>query len=178
MRRRSLSRSTRRIHLISSDGLLNVLHLLSTKVHKGNRQDLAYLVVRRSRDTHATRLRNRLQPRGNVHTITEEVSTAYHHVTDVDTDAEAYPAIRCETGVRFKQGGLRLNGALHGVHGTSELRKDPVARRVRYAAPVVPNEPVEDRAPFRQPLERADLVSAHEAAVALHIRCEDGNELP
>jgi hypothetical protein len=29
---------------------------------------------------------------------------------------------------------------------------------------------------LRQVLERADLVSAHEAAVALHIRCEDSDE--
>jgi hypothetical protein len=41
---------------------------------------------------------------------------------------------------------------------------------------VVPNEPVEDCAPFRQRLERADLVSAHEAAVAFDIRCEDCDE--
>jgi hypothetical protein len=39
-----------------------------------------------------------------------------------------------------------------------------------------PNEPVEDRAPFGQALERADLVSTHKAAVALHIRCEDCDE--
>ena len=73
---------------------------------------------------------------------------------------------------------LRLHGTLHSVHRTSKLRKDTVSRRVRYAAPVLPNEPVEDRAPFGQSLERADLISAHEAAVALHIRCEDCDELP
>jgi len=39
-----------------------------------------------------------------------------------------------------------------------------------------PNEPDEDRAPFGQALERADLVSAHEAAVAFDIRCEDGDK--
>jgi hypothetical protein len=49
-------------------------------------------------------------------------------------------------------------------------------RRVRYTAPVVPNEPVEDRAPLSQPHERADLVSTHEAAVALNICCEDCHE--
>ena len=85
-------------------------------------------------------------------------------------------AIRWETGVRFGQSGLRLHRALHGVHSASELRKDTIARRVRYAAPVFPNEPVEDRAPFGQPFERADLVSAHEAAVALDICCEDCDE--
>jgi hypothetical protein len=43
---------------------------------------------------------------------------------------------------------------------------------------VVPNEPVEDRAPFGQPLERADLIDTHEPAVALHICCEDPRRLP
>src|SRR5262249_42004814 len=99
-----------------------------------------------------------------------------HHVTDVDTYAEEYAAIRCETGVRSGQGGLRIHRALHRFHGASELGKDTVARRVRYAAPVHSNEPVEDCAPFGQPLERADLVRAHEAAVALDICCEDSDE--
>ena len=31
-------------------------------------------------------------------------------------------------------------------------------------------------APFGQALERADLISAHETAVALHICCEDGDK--
>ena len=71
---------------------------------------------------------------------------------------------------------MRRYRALHGLYGTAKLRKDTVARRVRYAAPVFANEPVEDRAPFGQPLKRADLINAHEAAVALHICCEDCDE--
>jgi hypothetical protein len=39
-----------------------------------------------------------------------------------------------------------------------------------------PNELVEDRAPFGEALERANLVSAHEATIALHICCEDCDE--
>src|SRR6516165_3915860 len=45
-------------------------------------------------------------------------------------------------------------------------------------APVVPNEPIEHRAPFGQPLERANLVGAHKSAVALNICCEDCDEAP
>jgi hypothetical protein len=37
---------------------------------------------------------------------------------------------------------------------------------------VFPNDPVEDCAPVSQSLERADFVSAHEAAIAFDIRCE------
>ena len=103
----------------------------------------------------------------------KEVPSAFHYVTDVDTDAETNATIRRETGVRFGQSGLRLHRALHRLHSAPELGKYTIARRVRYAAPMVPNEPVEYRAPFGQPLERADLVSVHEAAVAFDIRCED-----
>ena len=56
------------------------------------------------------------------------------------------------------------------------IQQGHFARSVRCAAPVLPNDPVEDRAPFGQPFERADLVRAHEAAVAFHIRCEDRDE--
>jgi hypothetical protein len=63
-----------------------------------------------------------------------------------------------------------------GSEDEARIRKDTIARRVRYAAPVFPNDPVEDCAPLGQALERTDLVSAHEAAVAFHIRCEDCNE--
>ena len=69
-----------------------------------------------------------------------------------------------------------MHSALHGVNGATELRKDTIARRIRYTAPMVPNELVEDRAPFSQALERADLISAHETAVALHICHEDCDE--
>jgi hypothetical protein len=76
----------------------------------------------------------------------------------------------------FGQGSLRLHRALNGVNGACELGKDTVARRIRYAAPVFPNDRVKDRAPFSQPFQRTDLVNAHEAAVAFDIRCEDCDE--
>jgi hypothetical protein len=68
---------------------------------------------------------------------------------------------------------LRIHSALYGVNGASKFGKDTVTRRVRYAAPVVPNEPVEDCTAICQALECANLISAHEAAVALNICCED-----
>jgi hypothetical protein len=145
-------------------------------IHKGHRQDLAYLIVRGPRDTHGPCVRQCLQPRGNVHAIAEQIPSAHHHVTDMHTNAKIDALVGWDTRVRLGQSSLGLHRALYGINGTSELRKDTIARRVRYAAPVFPNEPVADRAPFGQPFERADLVSAHEPGVALHIRCEDCNE--
>jgi hypothetical protein len=90
-------------------------------------------------------------------------------------------ASRCElnTAARVTESGLAAKRRLHlystflGLNCTSELGKDTIACRVRYTAPMLPNDPVEDRAPFGQPLERGDLVSAHKAAVAFDICCED-----
>jgi len=49
------------------------------------------------------------------------------------------------------------------------MSKDTVDRRVCCAPFVFPNDPVEYRAPFGQPFERADLISTHETAVAFDI---------
>jgi hypothetical protein len=40
------------------------------------------------------------------------------------------------------------------------------------------DEPIEDRATLGEPLERADLIGTHEAAVAFHVCREDSYELP
>jgi hypothetical protein len=87
-------------------------------------------------------------------------------------------AVWFDASIDLGQGCLHLDGALHGLYRASEFRKHTIARRVRYAAPVFPNEPVEDCAPFGQALKRADLVSAHEATITFDIRCEDCDKLP
>jgi hypothetical protein len=96
-----------------------------------------------------------LKPRGNVHAVAEEVSTTHHHVADVNPDAKIDALVGRDTSVRLGQSSLRRHRALHRLYSTSELRKDTIARRVRYAAPVFPNEPVEGCAPFGQAFKRA-----------------------
>ena len=64
--------------------------------------------------------------------VSKQVPGSDHDVADVNPNAEVDAAVGRETGVRFGQGGLRIHRALHRVHGTSELRKDAVACRVRY----------------------------------------------
>ena len=97
-------------------------------------------------DTDGPGVRQCLQPRGYVHSVTKQVPGAHHHVTDVHVDAEVDVPVCRQTRVRFGQRSLRFHRALDGINGTSKLRKNTVARRVRYAAPVVCNVPVEDRA--------------------------------
>src|SRR5262245_27708408 len=93
-------------------------------------------------------------------------------------DAEADAAVWFDASIDLGQGCLHLNGALNSLNRASELRKDTVARRVCNAAPMVPDELIKYGSPLSEALERADLVSAHEAAVALDICCEDRDKLP
>lgn len=115
---------------------MNTLHLLNTKVHEGHRQDFAYLIVRGPGDTHGPGGRQCLKPRGNVHTVAEEVSTTHHYVADVNSNPEIDALVGRDVCVRFGQGGLRVHRTLHRIHSTSKLRQDTVTSRVRYAAPV------------------------------------------
>jgi hypothetical protein len=69
----------------------------------------------------------------------------------------------------FTQPGSFATGSSHsksdhvryGADSRSKFRSYPVARRVRYAAPVVTNEPIEDHPALGEPFERADLIGAH-----------------
>jgi hypothetical protein len=94
----------------------------------------------------------------------------------VNPDTEIDALVGRDARVGLGQSDLRLHRALHGFNRTPKFGKHTIARRVRYAAPVFMNESVEDCAPFGQSLERADLISAHEAAIAFDIRCEDCDE--
>ena len=98
---------------------------------------------------------------------------ADHHVAHVDANAEVDALVWWQAGVCFGESSLRLHRALHGIHGAAELRKDTVACRVRDAASVVRNGLVEDRTALSEPLERPNLISAHEAAIAFHVSRED-----
>jgi hypothetical protein len=96
-------------------------------------------------------------------------------------DCTALPAIAAKVHESDDQSARCPNQTVHrpehpGPTGEAKVRKDTVARRVRYAAPVFTNELIEYPASFGQALERADFISAHEVAIAFDIRCEDGDE--
>ena len=143
-----------RVRLIGSDWLFNVLDLARAQISEHDRQYLPDLIVSRTRDTNAPRPRQGLQSRGNVHTVAEQITGAYHHVTDMDANAEIDAFLWWQAGVSFGQDGLHFHCALHRVNGTAKLRKDTIAGRVRYASLVVRDVLIEDRSALREPLER------------------------
>jgi hypothetical protein len=57
--------------------------------------------------------------------------------------------------------GSKSDHVRYAAESGSKFRRYTVARGVRYAAPVVPNEPIEDHPALGEPVSRADLMGAH-----------------
>jgi hypothetical protein len=123
------------------------------------------------------RLRKSLQPCRDVDRIAEQIAALHDDVADVDADPKPHLlggwSIRILLGDRF----LNLDGTLHGIHSTGEVGDDTIASRAEDPAPMRGDQPISDDPICGERAKRANLVDAHEAAVALDIGGEDCGEL-
>jgi len=118
-----------------------------------------------------------LQPCSDVHPVAEDALAFLDHIPQVDPDAELHAPV-------FRAGGSSWPAAPAGSRPPpaprpprSQIGEEVVARRVHHPAAVLGDDVLHH--PLES-VERADgplLVLAHKAAVALHIRTEDGGEL-
>src|SRR5829696_1404087 len=100
-----------------------------------------------------------------------------HHITHMDADAKPELPVLRNPLVLLPQPLLYLHRTLDRIDHTRELREHTVARRVRYAAPVLGYEPVHDLPVSRERPQRPYLVPAHEPRITRHVSREDGCEL-
>ena len=135
------------------------------------------MLVDRARDADAARRRKGLEPRSDVHAVPEQVVGLDHHVPDMDANAEFDPAVCRKALVRLSEPLLCLHRALNGIHGARELREHAVARGVGDPAAVLRDEAVQDLPARREQAKCPDLVRAHQARIAGHVRREDRGEL-
>ena len=68
------------------------------------------------RETNCARLRNALQPRGDIDAVAHQVAVALlDHVTDVNPSAEFDPAVHRHAGVSLNEAVLHLDRAADGT---------------------------------------------------------------
>src|SRR5215469_12767688 len=137
----------------------------------------AYMVLHSPGDANATGLRKSLQSGRDINGIAEEVVALHHDVADLDADTELHLLIGKAIGVLLGDSILRRDRALHGIDGAGEISDETVTRRVEDSASMRGDQPIDDDPVSRKGAKGADLISAHQAAVALHIGCEDRGEL-
>src|SRR4029079_13085225 len=81
----------------------------------------------------------RLQPRGDVDAIAEDVVVVDDDVADVDADAKRDPLLWRHAGVAIRHPALYVDRATHRIDDAGELEQQPVACRLDDAAAVFRN---------------------------------------
>jgi hypothetical protein len=120
---------------------------------------------------HRPRLAQRLQAGGDVDAVAEDVVAVDDDVADVDADAEDdAPSLR-HRSVAARHAALDRERAADCVDDAPELDEHAVARRLDDAAAVTGDRGVDELAAVRlQRRQGADLVDAHQAAIADDVR--------
>jgi hypothetical protein len=95
-------------------------------------------------------------------------------------DANAEPHLLTRRPIRILLGNSVLNrdGTLHGIHSAGEISDETIACRVEDPTPMRSNQAVDVAPVGRERAKGADLISAHEGAVARDISGENRGELP
>ena len=124
----------------------------------------------RAGDADAAGLGHRLQARGDVDAVAIDVVALDDDVAEIDADAKPDPLRFGRALVAIGHSALDHGSALDGIDDAGELDQRAVAHQLDHAAMEFLDRRVDQFATAAlQSLERADLVLAHEAAVADHV---------
>ncbi|HJN04319.1 MAG TPA: tetratricopeptide repeat protein [Alphaproteobacteria bacterium] len=104
------------------------------------------------------------------------VAAFENNVTNIDADAEPVLTLGAERLVAPPQFVLYFGGTLNGVDGACKFGEDAVARRAENAPVMTRDQTRNGLAVIVENFEGADLVHAHEAAIAFDIHADDGGE--
>ena len=131
------------------------------------------------RKTNCPRLRNALEPRGDIDPVAHEVAVALlDDVADVNPDAEFNAPVLRHAGVALDEAVLDLNRAADRVHDAAKLDDASVAGAFHDAA-VMGGDGWIDEVAAKPPQARKGpiLVGAGEPAITNDIRNQDRCEL-
>jgi hypothetical protein len=156
----------------------DVFDLLFADIGEADRKLGPDLVPHNTRDANCSGVGERLQPGCDIDRIAEKIVALHHDVADVDTNSK--PHLLTGRSIRNLLGDRVLNrdSTLHGVYRAGEIGDETVARGVEDPTPMSGNQPIDDDPIGRERAKGADLISAHQTAVALDVGGEDRSELP
>ena len=157
-------------------GLGDVLHALLAEILEAIGDLAPDMVAHAARDADPAGLGQPLDASGDIDAVTEDIAVLHHDIADIDADAEPHLAILAQLLIRQSEVALHLDGALDGGEDAAEFRQHAVAGRVADPAAMLGDQRIGDGAVGRQGRQRRRLVDAHQAAVALDIRRQYGDE--
>src|SRR4029077_2417079 len=160
------SRNAVEADTIDPHRLRDVLQLLVAKVLTRKTDLCANLLVDLAGNADTARLRDSLQPRGDVDAIAEDSIIIVDHVTEVDADTKLHTPLGLDRGIAFDH--LPLNGdrALDRVQHAGELGQDAVSGGIDDTSAELADHRQYHRLMALEVAHRARFVGAHQGAVA------------
>src|SRR5215467_367413 len=115
---------------IDVDGSGVVLERLFARILHLEGKLVARVIEHRLRNANAARLRERLEPRGDVHSLAIEVAAIDHHIAKVDPDTKLDALVLRYSHVALEHALLNLDRAAYGIHNTWKLDQNAIAHRL------------------------------------------------
>src|SRR5262249_34870880 len=167
-----------RLHLYSPHPhrLGDVLDRLLAQVLVLQNQLVLDVFTHSPRDADASSVGQALQTGGDVDAITVDLFPLHNHIAQVDTNAELHSPVGWQLRIPSFEFALDLDRTLHGVHHAGELGEHTIACGANDSTALLLDEGVGYFPVGSQGAQRAYLILAHQAAVALDIGAEDGGE--
>jgi len=155
----------------------DILDFPWTEILEREAQLVEHLIADDPADADSSGLGHRLQPRGDVDTVAEDVVALGDDVAEIDADAPCDALILRDTVRAPRRTLLNLDRAAHCFYGARKLDEDPIAHRFDDATCMLSNDGVDDLPAMRlESGERAFLVRLHQPAVAGDIGGKNSGE--
>src|SRR4029077_1197702 len=114
----------------------------------------------------AAGLGDALQPRCNVHPITEDVLFLNDHIAEIDADPKSDALVLWDVGIAIGHPSLQFGSASDGVHNAGKLGEEAVARVLDSAPAVLPDLRINQLVEVRlEAFVRAFLVRPHQPRI-------------
>jgi hypothetical protein len=164
---------------IDPDRLGDILQGLKSQIIENNIDLAADLPVRIVGDTYATGLCYAFKACCYVDAIAEDVIVVDDDIADVNANAKLDPDILGHIGVLFGHATLEFDRTARSIDRTGELDQHAVTGRLDYATAMRRDLEIDDGFPESlQPSQCAFFITAHEAAIACHIRSQHSRQTP
>jgi hypothetical protein len=98
---------------------------------------VADVIAHHSADTDTPRLGQPLQPRRDIHTVTEDVVFLNDHIAEIDAHTEPDPALPLHLGLALGHPALEIDRTPDGIHHARELGQEAVAGALYDPTPVL-----------------------------------------
>ena len=168
------SRDTEHVHR-----LFDILDSLRSKIIEAEGKRPACIRVGLCGDIHRSRLREALQPRGDVHPVAQQVAIPHHHVANVNPDPELQAVLR-RVCPDLSEASASCTWTAHRTAstalGNSARTLSPAVFAIRPPCSAISRSMISRRSVRLRSVRI--LILAHQARVTRHVSCEDSCQSP